>query len=113
MLSPCASLRVNSAKHLAAQRERSFAALRMTSLLRMTSDPRLLMTSDPRLFPILVGENHYRPGERVDGSLADKSAVCQYIVRLRGRRWGRAPPPFAYNYFMHPVTPDLLNKFLL
>src|SRR5258708_33864894 len=112
MLSPCASLRVNSTKHLAAQRERSFAALRMTSAtLRMTSS--LRMTSDPRLFPILVGENHYRPGERVDGSLADKSAVCQYIVRLRGRRGARSPPPFSYHYFLHPVTPALLNKFLL
>ena len=25
----------------------------------------------------------YRPGERIDGPLADKSAVRQYIVRLR------------------------------
>src|SRR5260370_42352535 len=47
MLSPFASLRVNSAKHLAAHRERSFASLRMTS--------------DPRLLPILVGKTHYRP----------------------------------------------------
>jgi len=51
MLSPFASLRVNSAKHLAAHRERSFAALRMTS-------EALSMTSDPRLLPILVGNNH-------------------------------------------------------
>src|SRR6266566_2459916 len=47
MLGPCASLRGNSAKHLAAQRERSFATLRMTSdSLSMTSDS-LRMTSDP------------------------------------------------------------------
>jgi hypothetical protein len=26
----------------------------------------------------------YRPGERIAGLLADKSAVRQYIVRLRG-----------------------------
>jgi hypothetical protein len=26
----------------------------------------------------------YRPGEGIDGPLADKSAVRQYIVRLRG-----------------------------
>ena len=26
----------------------------------------------------------YRPLERIDGPLADKSAVRQYIVRLRG-----------------------------
>jgi hypothetical protein len=26
----------------------------------------------------------YRPGERIAGPLADKSAVRQYIVRLRG-----------------------------
>jgi hypothetical protein len=26
----------------------------------------------------------YRPGERIDGLLADKSAVRQSIVRLRG-----------------------------
>jgi len=26
----------------------------------------------------------YRPGERIDGPSADKSAVRQYIVRLRG-----------------------------
>src|SRR5260370_4665126 len=102
MLSPCASLRVNSAKHLAAQRERSFAALRMTSAtLRMTSS--LRMTSDPRLFPILVGENHYLPGERVDGSLADKSAVCQYIGRLPGRRLSGSPPPFSYHNFIDPI----------
>src|SRR5712692_8323392 len=30
----------------------------------------------------------YRPGEHIDGPLADTSAVCQYIVRLRhGRLW--------------------------
>ncbi len=26
----------------------------------------------------------YRPGERIDGPLADTSALRQYIVRLRG-----------------------------
>ena len=26
----------------------------------------------------------YRPGERIDGSSADQSALRQYIVRLRG-----------------------------
>jgi hypothetical protein len=26
----------------------------------------------------------YRPGEHIDGPLADKSALRQYIVRLRG-----------------------------
>src|SRR5216683_2912916 len=36
------------------------------------------------VWPILVGKNHYRPGERIDRPLADKSAMRQYIVRLRG-----------------------------
>src|SRR5260370_16772040 len=47
MLSAWGAVRVNSGKDLAAHRERSFAALRMTS--------------DPRLLPILVGKNHNRP----------------------------------------------------
>jgi hypothetical protein len=38
---------LSAAKHLAAHRERSFAALSMTS--------------DPRLLPILVDKSHYRP----------------------------------------------------
>ena len=53
MLSPFASLRGNSAKHLAAQRERSFAALRMTS--------------DPRVLPLLLVKNHHKMQKSAHG----------------------------------------------
>jgi hypothetical protein len=59
----------NSAKHLAAQRARSFAALRMTS--------------DPRALPILVGKNHYRrwaqtigPTDRLPAYFLDTGFYC-------------------------------------
>ena len=43
--------------------------------------------------PLLLGNNHYRPGERIDGALADKSAMRQSIVRLRDyRSWSARGP---------------------
>ncbi|HKV01597.1 MAG TPA: hypothetical protein VJQ26_05700 [Ktedonobacteraceae bacterium] len=54
---------LSAAKHLAAQRERCFAALSMTS--------------DPRVLPILVGKNHYRPMAHRCAPQADTSAVRQ------------------------------------
>jgi len=43
----------------------------------------LRCAQDDMLWPILVVKVHHRPAESIDGPLADKSAVRQYIVRLR------------------------------
>jgi predicted alpha/beta hydrolase len=56
---------LSAAKGLSRWAERCFATLSMR-------------------FPFLVVTFHYRPGRGIDGPLADKSAVRQYIVRLRG-----------------------------
>ena len=49
---PFASLRVNSAKHLSAHRERPFASLRVTSE----------GSGDWAVFPVLVVKTHHRAG---------------------------------------------------
>src|SRR5713226_3154668 len=76
---------LSAAKDLAAARDRPFAALRVTWGDCSTCEG-LFFTSEPCLNEIpghVVGADLsctspiYRPGERIDGPLADKSAVRQ------------------------------------
>ncbi len=61
---------LSGAKDLCAHPDRPFAEFTLSgaNVLRVTSDPRLL--------PVLLVKLHYRPGERIDGPLADK--LCAY-----------------------------------
>jgi hypothetical protein len=77
MLSPCALLRVNSAKHLAAGRARPFAALRVTRWVSSHGQG-LFFTLEPCLnFLIGISSN---------ASRADQSAVCAINRHLRMSR---------------------------
>src|SRR5258707_11159350 len=82
---------LSAAKHLAAQRERCFAALSMTS--------------DPRLLPILVGKTHYldhrryiaeitichpKPNQQRKYSVA--SRVCATICKQTRCPFSPCPP---------------------
>ena len=60
-LSPCASLRGNSAKGLARRAQRSFAALRMTARtpLQSASGKSFLQTSEPYTFLLTKGTTSY------------------------------------------------------